>query len=172
MIETARIDSPVGGLFLAAHEGRLIALTFKDGRDKVDHILARRFAEIGDDATTTGKDPAGAVTALRAYFDGDINAIDSVTVDPGGNGFMRRAWDAMRSIPSGETISYAKLAVEAGSPNAVRAAGTACATNPIALVIPCHRIVRSDGTLGGYGGGLQNKMWLLEHERRTRQLTL
>jgi methylated-DNA-[protein]-cysteine S-methyltransferase len=166
MIETARIDSPVGPLFLAAHEDRLIALTFSDGRDKVDRILARRFAEIGDDSTTVVTDPAGAVTALRAYFDGDVRAIDAVAADPGGSGFMRRAWEGLRAIPAGETISYAKLAVEAGSPNAIRAAGTACATNPIALVLPCHRVVRSDGTLGGYGGGLENKTWLLDHERR------
>jgi methylated-DNA-[protein]-cysteine S-methyltransferase len=103
---------------------------------------------------------------VEDYFDGDINAFDGsdLKVRQAGSDFSQRAWRAMRKIRTGKVISYAELAAKIGSPAAVRAAGSACGRNAIAPMIPCHRIIRSDGTLGNYGYGLDKKSWLLRHE--------
>jgi methylated-DNA-[protein]-cysteine S-methyltransferase len=106
--------------------------------------------------------------ALRAYFDGDVTAPDDLAVAQAGGPFMQRAWKVMREVPAGSTVSYTELAAMAGSPTAVRAAGQACARNLIAPVIPCHRVLRSDGTLNGYAYGLTIKQWLLDHEHANR----
>jgi len=111
--------------------------------------------------TTTTPDIAAA---LSAYFAGDLRAIDAVAVDPEGTPFQRRVWAALRTIPAGTTWSYAELARAVGQPTATRAVGAANGRNPIALVVPCHRVIASDGALGGYGGGLEMKRWLLRHE--------
>jgi methylated-DNA-[protein]-cysteine S-methyltransferase len=103
--------------------------------------------------------------AVRAYFDGDVAALDTIPVPQPEHGFHAAARRAMRGVPAGTTVSYQELAALAGSPTAVRAAGTACATNPVPLFVPCHRIIRTDGTLGGYYYGLACKRWLLDHER-------
>jgi len=146
-----------------------------------------RITAIGDDRGVTGcwfGDPAGLFgrlrlaeppelvesigewsSALEAYLAGDVAAIDRIRVLQPGSGFRQDCWAAMRRVPAGQTISYAKLAEAAGHPSAVRAAGTACATNVIAVIVPCHRIVTSTGGLGGYAYGLAAKRWLLEHER-------
>jgi methylated-DNA-[protein]-cysteine S-methyltransferase len=102
---------------------------------------------------------------MRAYFKGDIGAIDRLPVDESaGTPFQRSVWRALRKIKSGKTISYAELARRIGKPKAVRAAGLANGQNPISIVVPCHRVIGSNGTLTGYGGGLPRKKWLLEHE--------
>jgi methylated-DNA-[protein]-cysteine S-methyltransferase len=103
--------------------------------------------------------------ALRAYFAGDVGALDTLPAAQDGGPFLQRAWKVMREVPAGHTISYTELAARAGSPAAVRAAGQACARNLIAPVVPCHRVLRSDGTLNGYAYGLPVKQWLLDHER-------
>ena len=104
------------------------------------------------------------VAALVAYADGDLAALDDVVVRQPGGAFMQRAWIELRGVKAGETDSYAGLAVRAGSPKAVRAAGQACATNKVAPFVPCHRILRTDGSLGGYAYGLPVKEALLVHE--------
>jgi methylated-DNA-[protein]-cysteine S-methyltransferase len=102
---------------------------------------------------------------MRAYFKGDIAAIDRLPVDDTvGTPFQRSIWRALRRIPKGKTISYAELARRIGKPRAVRAAGLANGQNPISIVVPCHRVIGSNGTLTGYGGGIERKRWLLEHE--------
>ena len=101
---------------------------------------------------------------LSQYFDGDISAINGISVRQPGAPFSQAAWKAMRKVKSGKVLSYADLAERAGSPAAVRAAGSACAKNAIALVIPCHRIVKTGGALGNYAYGLSKKEWLLAHE--------
>jgi methylated-DNA-[protein]-cysteine S-methyltransferase len=104
---------------------------------------------------------------VQAYFDGDLDAIDDVTVAYRATGpFRTKAWDAMRAVKPGSTISYTELAATAGNPNAVRAAGSACASNPIALFVPCHRIVRSDGSSKNFLYGLECKATLLAHEQQ------
>lgn len=106
-----------------------------------------------------------AAAALRRYLAGEVTALDEVDVSQPGGPFHSRVWSAMRSVSPGTTVSYTELAARAGAPRAVRAAGSACARNAICLFIPCHRIVRSDGTLGGYYYGLDTKRRLLDHER-------
>jgi methylated-DNA-[protein]-cysteine S-methyltransferase len=108
-----------------------------------------------------------ALRAVQAYFAGDLSALDAVeTLDrPGAGRFQSAARQALRKIPAGSAVTYTQLADAAGNPRAVRAAGGACARNPIALIVPCHRVVRTDGTLGGYLYGLDIKRALLEHER-------
>jgi methylated-DNA-[protein]-cysteine S-methyltransferase len=98
------------------------------------------------------------------YFGGDLRALDAVPCDPGGTPFQARVWKALRTIPVGTTWSYGALARRIGDPKAVRAVGFANGSNPIAVVIPCHRVIGSNGTLVGYGGGLERKHWLLAHE--------
>jgi len=101
---------------------------------------------------------------LSRYFDGECGVIDTVAVELNGTDFQKSVWQALRRIPCGSTISYAELARRIGAPAAVRAVGVANGANPVALVVPCHRVIGSDGSLTGYGGGLDRKRWLLDHE--------
>ena len=117
-------------------------------------------------------DPSGLTSAIRSYFAGDLNAIDVLPVEPAGTPFQREVWRGLREIPCGTTVSYAKLAERIGRPSAVRAVGLANGSNPIPVVIPCHRVIGSSGSLTGYGGGIERKRWLLEHEKQARQLRL
>ena len=153
MIELSRFDSPVGILTVAIGPRGLRALALGGRMPKLLPSPTRE--------TTTTPDIAAA---LSAYFAGDLRAIDAVAVDPEGTPFQRRVWAALRTIPAGTTWSYADLARAVGQPTATRAVGAANGRNPIALVVPCHRVIASDGTLGGYGGGLEMKRWLLRHE--------
>jgi methylated-DNA-[protein]-cysteine S-methyltransferase len=153
MIELSRVDSPIGPLVLAAGPRGLCALS-----------LRGRMPDLPAPARE-GKPPREITAALEAYFAGDLRAIDALDVDPQGTGFQQRVWAALRTIPAGTTWSYARLAREVARPSATRAVGAANGRNPIALVVPCHRVIASDGTLGGYGGGLEMKRWLLRHER-------
>jgi methylated-DNA-[protein]-cysteine S-methyltransferase len=101
---------------------------------------------------------------LTRYFAGETAAIDGVAVEMNGTPFQKTVWAALRRIPCGTTISYADLARRIGEPSAVRAVGTANGANPVALIVPCHRVIGSNGSLTGYGGGLDRKQWLLTHE--------
>lgn len=123
--------------------------------------LKRRFpsAEL-----VRGRDTAAPLRALRRYFDGDLGALDPLNVDPGGGGFRASVWRELRRIPPGTTCTYGEIAERAGRAGAARAAGGAVGSNPIPIVIPCHRVVAADGRLTGFGGGLSRKRWLLEHE--------
>ena len=101
---------------------------------------------------------------VQDYFDGDLTALNGIQVRQSGASFSQSAWKAMRRITVGKTWTYSELAAKAGSPNAVRAAGTACANNAIMLIVPCHRIVKTGGALGNYAYGVEKKRWLLSHE--------
>jgi methylated-DNA-[protein]-cysteine S-methyltransferase len=155
------VTSPIGPLTLAARGGRLCALQFGDTRDQ----LVQRWR--ARDSTVTvheGSDPAGVGAILREYFAGDVHALDRVTVEMEGTPFQCRVWTTLRSIRAGRTASYSDIARTIGLPSAVRAVGAANGANPIAVVVPCHRIIGASGSLTGYGGGLDRKRWLLEHE--------
>jgi methylated-DNA-[protein]-cysteine S-methyltransferase len=144
------LDTPVGRLALVADdEGRLCSLGW--------HVDAP--------GAVAEPDPAGLSTALRAYFAGDLHAIDGLPVALVGTEFQRAVWAALREIPCGDTWSYGAVARRIGKPAAVRAVGLANHANPVAIVVPCHRVVGGDGSLTGYGGGLDRKRWLLAHER-------
>ena len=110
--------------------------------------------------------PGGFSAAIAAYFAGNLAAIAPLPVATGGTEFQRTVWQALRQIPCGETLSYAALARSIGRDAAVRAVGLANGSNPISVVVPCHRVIGSDGSLTGYGGGIERKRWLLAHERR------
>lgn len=125
--------------------------------------LLRRHPAGGQVRQATEPGPVG--TAMQAYLDGDLTGLDRLVVSQPGGDFHQRAWDIMRAIPAGETISYGELARRLGSPDASQAAGVACAANAAAPVVPCHRVVGSDGSLHGYAYGLPVKRWLLDHER-------
>ena len=136
-------------------------LRFGDDRDAATRFLQRQEPTA---AIVEHSDPAGAATALERYFAGELGALDGLEVDFYGTEFQRRVWTALRSVAPGHTASYAEIANGIGAPSATRAVGAANGANPIAIVVPCHRIIGTSGTLVGYGGGLDRKRWLLEHE--------
>jgi methylated-DNA-[protein]-cysteine S-methyltransferase len=152
------MSTPVGELALLVHDDVLVAAGFTDVHDQ--------FARLHTDAPLQIVDHLGRFSdAVTSYFQGDVAAMDTLPVSQPGGAFRQAAWKVMREVPAGQVISYAELAARAGNPGAVRAAGSACATNMIAPIVPCHRIVRTGGALGGYYYGLGVKEWLLAHER-------
>ena len=157
------IDTPIGVLLAVTDvAGRLRAVDWSDFEDRMRRLLRLHFRTGCTLAETGQRSPAGA--ALAAYFAGDLDAIDALPVETAGTAFQRAVWLALRDIPCGETISYAELARRVGRPAAVRAVGMANGANPVGVVVPCHRVIGSDGTLTGYGGGIERKRWLLAHE--------
>ena len=162
IVETTTIDTPIGQLALAMRGAELCAVAFDGDLARIESALRRRFGEV---ALRREDDPAGIATRLRAYFAGNLDALDAVDVDTGGTAFQSRVWRGLRDIPVGRTVSYGELATALGMPRAVRAVGLANGANPVAIVVPCHRVIGADGSLTGYGGGIERKRWLLAHER-------
>ncbi len=162
VVEHTVMDTPIGGLGLYVKDGALCGLEFPEHRTPFEVWLQRRFGAVDVKAVA---DPGGVVGALARYFDGDLAVLDRISVDTGGTAFQQKVWAALRTIPAGQTLSYGALAQQIGAPAAVRAVGLANGRNPVALVVPCHRVIAADGTLHGYGGGLDRKRWLLGHER-------
>jgi len=159
-----RMPTPIGELVIVADRaGTLRAIDWTDYEPRMLQLLDRYFGK-GAYALAPARDPGGLAGGRRGYFEGDIDAIDRLPVEMAGTPFQNSVWRALRQIGSGETISYAELARRIGRPKAVRAAGLANGQNPISIVVPCHRVIGSDGTLTGYGGGLPRKQWLLAHE--------
>jgi methylated-DNA-[protein]-cysteine S-methyltransferase len=116
------------------------------------------------------RDQFGVYDVLEAYFAGDVGALDTLTVEAQGTPFQQEVWAQLRKIPVGSTISYGELARRVGRPKAQRAVGMANASNPVALIVPCHRVIRTGGALGGYAFGLDYKRWLLAHEAPALEL--
>ena len=163
---TELLATPIGELVVICdEEGRLRATDWTSYDERMHRLLARHY---GTDTftLTPAKKRSTPASALAAYFDGDLHAIDSLRVATGGTAFQRTVWRALRDIPTGHTISYGELARRLGKPAAVRAVGLANGANPIGVVVPCHRVIGADGALTGYGGGLERKRWLLNHERQ------
>ncbi|MPZ27118.1 MAG: methylated-DNA--[protein]-cysteine S-methyltransferase [Micromonosporaceae bacterium] len=149
--------------------GPLTIVATEDGAVRAAGFTAdlSELLPAGQPETVRVRPDLGAVSeTVRAYLDGDLAAIDEVPVQQPGNGFLATAWQALRESKAGEPLTYTELAVRAGRPRAVRAAANACARNAAALFVPCHRVVRTDGGLGGYRWGVEVKRWLLDHERR------
>ena len=155
-----RMESPVGPLLLVADDSGLRRIDFVHGRTP-----AAADPEWHDDAEPLRE----TIHQLRAYFAGELEAFD-LTLAPAGTPFQRTVWNRLCEIPYGETISYGELARRIGNPNAARAVGLANGSNPIPIVIPCHRVIGSNGKLTGYGGGLPIKEKLLALERRQLRL--
>jgi methylated-DNA-[protein]-cysteine S-methyltransferase len=157
-----RIATPVGEVLLVTDgEGAVRALDFADYEARMIRLLARHAPGA---ALVEGRAPETVRRAVEAWFGGDLTALDGLTVKTGGTAFQRTVWAALRTIPAGETRSYGQLAAAIGSPRAVRAAGLANGQNPVAVIVPCHRVIGANGTLTGYAGGLERKRWLLRHE--------
>ena len=153
--------APPGAVVLVERGSALVGLVFEDDWKGFSRELERRFGKLAfeEDLQTEG-----AAAALQRYFAGDLAALDSIAVDTGGTDFQRLVWRTLRRIPVGATWSYARLASEIGRPSATRAVAGANGANPVSIVVPCHRVIGSDGGLTGYGGGLPRKRWLLVHE--------
>jgi methylated-DNA-[protein]-cysteine S-methyltransferase len=157
--------TPAGPLTLLAGDDGVCGAGFTTDPAALLQLLPARQRQIAVSPVT---DLGDVSKAIAAYFEGELAALDSIPVTLDGSAFQRAVWDALRSVPAGAPVSYRVLAARAGAASAVRAAGSACGRNPVAVIVPCHRIVRSDGGLGGYLWGLERKRWLLQHERRTR----
>jgi methylated-DNA-[protein]-cysteine S-methyltransferase len=160
MITVDQVLSPIGPLTIAERSGRVCLVHFGADGPEVDASLERWYP--GDPRVRTSIDAIRLV--LQKYFAGDCRALDDVAVELNGTPFQRKVWEALRDIPAGSTLSYADLARRIGEPRAVRAVGAANGANPVAVIVPCHRVIGTDGTLTGYGGGLDRKQWLLAHE--------
>jgi methylated-DNA-[protein]-cysteine S-methyltransferase len=150
--------TPVGqSILVTDDQGRLRVLDFGDYEDRMVRLLSRAYGPVSLATTAIRR-------ALEAYFAGDLSQLGQIPWATGGTDFQRTVWQALTSIPPGETLSYGALAARIGRPRAVRAVGLANGANPVAIVVPCHRVIGSDGSLTGYGGGLPRKQWLLSHE--------
>jgi len=160
-------------LALSSDEG-LCALEFKRPKQRLPRLearLARHFpphAFVDADSETIAR----TRTWLEQYFAGVSADVSALRLDMHGAGFEKRVWRALLDIPPGETTSYGAIAKALGSPDAARAVGAANGANPIAIIVPCHRVIGASGSLVGYGGGLETKTWLIDHERRWRNGSL
>jgi methylated-DNA-[protein]-cysteine S-methyltransferase len=147
-LSTESVATPIGAVVLQ-HDGRqLYRLDFQGGPPASDAVAA----------------PSAFGLAVAAYFAGELDAFQDLPVLTSGTAFETMVWQTLREIPVGHTWSYKALAVAIGRPTAVRAVGAANGRNPVSLVLPCHRVIGADGSLTGYGGGLERKAWLLRHE--------
>jgi methylated-DNA-[protein]-cysteine S-methyltransferase len=152
-------------LIVTDAEQCLRAADWADHEARMQQLLRRHYGGVALHVRDARGDSA-AKRALHAYFQGDFDAIRDVPTATNGTDFQREVWAALRRIPAGVTVSYGGLAATVGRPDAVRAVGSANGANPIAIVVPCHRVIGSDASLTGYGGGLERKRWLLAHEQR------
>ncbi len=155
------VASPIGKILIALDGECLAALDFEEYAARLHRLLERR---IGPFVLATERNPAGMRSLIGDYFDGHHGALDNTPIAPHGSAFQERAWQALRSIRPGQVATYAEQAAKIGMPNAARAVGHANALNPIAIAVPCHRVIGKSRALTGYAGGLDRKRWLLEHE--------
>ncbi|WP_254870128.1 methylated-DNA--[protein]-cysteine S-methyltransferase [Thalassospira sp. HF15] len=161
-INVVRYASPLGKLSLASIDGKLVHLDFEDNDDRLKTIQSRRFKNL--EWIEGGTAPADVISWLDGYFAGNVGALPMHAINMIGTDFQKSVWDALTKIPSGQSLSYAGLADQLGNPKAVRAVARANALNPVSIIVPCHRVIGSNGTLTGYAGGLDRKKWLLDHE--------
>ena len=162
------VPTPLGEMLIVTDEqGVLRALDWHDHEARMHELMRRQYPTAKPQLKVTAQRSA-ATQAMQAYFDGDIAVIHQLEVATGGTDFQRQIWTALRGIPDGETTSYGELARRIGNPAAVRAVGLANGANPISIVLPCNRVIGSNRSLTGYGGGLQRKQWLLQHENALR----
>jgi methylated-DNA-[protein]-cysteine S-methyltransferase len=156
-----KLPSPIGTILLVCDGKAIRALDFEDYEPRFKTLLRRH---VGDADIKPGKAPRAIRDAILKYFAGDIRALGKLRTATAGTEFQRAVWKGLRKIPAGKTWSYSDLAIHVGRPAARRAVGLANGSNPIAIVVPCHRVIGADGSLTGYGGGMSRKRWLLRHE--------
>jgi methylated-DNA-[protein]-cysteine S-methyltransferase len=164
-----RVETPIGEMIIVAdQDGYLRAVDWTDHEERMLRLLRHHYGAHGF-RLESGRNPHGFADAMRRYFAGDLGALDALPVATAGTAFQREVWQALREIPLGKTMSYGELARQIGKPGAIRAVGLANGANPVGVIVPCHRVIGADGSLTGYGGGIERKRWLLQHEaRRTR----
>jgi methylated-DNA-[protein]-cysteine S-methyltransferase len=157
-----RLQTPIGiALLVTDADGALRALDWEDYELRLRQLLRLQYgATVLQDAPA----PDDVRAALTGYFSGDLDRLSGIKWRVAGTAFQRKVWTALSTIPAGTTLSYGALAAQLEMPSAVRALGHANGSNPISVVVPCHRVIGADGSLTGYGGGLERKRWLLQHE--------
>jgi methylated-DNA-[protein]-cysteine S-methyltransferase len=159
-----RFATPTGTMLLVTDpQDRVRALDWEDHEARLHRLLDRHYGP-GATRLEAAARASNAGRVVQAYFAGERSAIAALAVQTGGTAFQRGVWTALRAIPLGEITTYGRIALAIGRPKAVRAVGLANGANPVALVVPCHRVIGSDASLTGYGGGIERKRWLLEHE--------
>ncbi|WP_294326172.1 methylated-DNA--[protein]-cysteine S-methyltransferase [uncultured Sphingomonas sp.] len=164
MLYQELLPSPVGTItILTDGDGVLRVLEFEDFGARMERLLRLHYGPGGWQVVAATR-TSDAMRAMTAYFAGDVTAIDGLPTATGGTAFQRSVWAALRSVEAGRTVAYADIAAAIDRPGALRAVGLANGSNPIAIVVPCHRIIGRSGALTGYGGGLERKRWLLAHE--------
>jgi len=169
-LETDLIPTPIGPMMIAAdREGNLRVALFTEEEAVVRRQLQSHYGKDGF-KFEPARNPHGLSGAIVRYFNGELEAIDHIPVATGGTPFQRKVWHELRNIPCGTTTSYGKLAERIGHPTAVRAVGAANGGNPVAVIVPCHRVIGANGSLTGYGGGIERKRWLLDHEKGSTRL--
>jgi methylated-DNA-[protein]-cysteine S-methyltransferase len=161
-LSLSRVASPLGPLLVVYDDaGALRALDYADYEPRMQRLLRAPYRDRAAGEPVTIRD------GLAAFFAGQRAALDALAIRPCGTPFQQRVWSALREIPFGTTWSYGQLAAHLGMPRASRAVGLANGQNPIAIVVPCHRVIGKTGALTGYAGGLDRKRWLLDHEQGT-----
>ncbi len=166
-----RVDTPIGELLLVADDaGNVRAVDWADHEERMLRLLRLHYGKSGF-KLESDRNPHGLRDAMNRYFSGDIAVIDEISVKTAGTPFQHSVWKELRKIPRGSAISYRKLAERIDRAKAVRAVGLANGSNPVGIVVPCHRVIGSDGSLTGYGGGLERKQWLLKHEQNNTRPT-
>jgi len=162
-----RLATPIGEALIVTDEtGTLRAFDWADRESGMARLLRLHYGSI---VPEPGAAPATVKRLLRRYFEGDLGSLAAIEWRTAGTQFQRAVWTGLTTIPPGETLSYGALAAKLGCPKSVRAVGAANGANPISVVVPCHRVIGADGSLTGYGGGMERKRWLLGHEGATFQ---
>lgn len=161
LYDVTSVGSPLGRIVVATTGDGVHAIEFAESDDPGEWRFARRLADAEFARGAGGGDVADL---LKRYFDGDVAALADVPVAAAGTPFQRRVWAELRRIPAGETITYGRLAARLGRAGSARAVGAANGANPVAIAVPCHRVVGADGALTGYAGGVERKRRLLLHE--------
>ena len=156
-METVYINTPLGFAKLEGDEFGLSNVTILDSEEKLTDVIPEELED--------------AVYQLNEYFEGKRTQF-SLILNPEGTDFQKKVWQALEQIPYGKTISYLELSKTLGDPKAIRAVAAANGKNPLWIIVPCHRVIGSDGSLTGYAGGLHRKKWLLEHESPAKQQSL
>jgi methylated-DNA-[protein]-cysteine S-methyltransferase len=156
-----RFESPIGVIVLISDGEALRVLDFVGCEERMQRLLKRHY---GERPVLQSRESLAIKRRVEAYFAGELTILEAIAVRTAGTPFQEQVWTELRTIAAGETISYGELAKRLGRPNASRAVGLANGSNPVAIVVPCHRVIGSTGALTGYGGGMERKRWLLRHE--------
>ena len=159
-----KIDTPLGPLWILCDENfHLRAVEWEEHSDRMEQLLDIHYRTEGYQRVASSN-PGGLSRVMTNYFEGDLSIIESIPTATAGTPFQREVWQALRTIPCVQVMHYGQLAEQLGRPGAARAVGAANGSNPVSVVVPCHRVIGRNGTMTGYAGGVQRKEWLLRHE--------